>query len=201
MIISMSELICVTNRKLCKDDFLERLKMIADAHPAGIVLREKDLTSQEYSALARQAKAICDKSKTQLILHNFADAASELGADGIHLPLTKLRKLSDNQRRDFRIIGTSCHSIEDALEAMKLGCTYIFAGHIFETDCKPGLKGRGLDFLKEVCEISEIPVYGIGGISPGNFGSVISAGAAGACVMSGFMRCADAADYINLFTE
>ena len=87
------------------------------------------------------------------------------------------------------------------LEAQRLGCTCVFAGHIFETDCKRGLKGRGLGFLKEVCRAAEIPVYAIGGISPENYGSVISAGAAGACVMSGFMRCESPLEFIKSFSE
>ena len=50
----------------------------------------------------------------------------------------------------FEEIGVSCHSLEDALEAQQLGATYLTAGHIFETDCKKGLPGRGLDFLTSV---------------------------------------------------
>lgn len=36
----------------------------------------------------------------------------------------------------FKTIGTSVHSVEEAIEAQKLGATYISAGHIFATDCK-----------------------------------------------------------------
>ena len=39
----MSEVLCVTNRQLCREDFLTRLERIAAAKPAGIILREKDL--------------------------------------------------------------------------------------------------------------------------------------------------------------
>ena len=74
-------------------------------------------------------------------------------------------------------------------EAQDLGCTYITAGHIFLTDCKKGLPGRGLPFLEEICKTVRIPVYAIGGISSQNIESVRKTGAAGACIMSGFMRC------------
>ena len=33
------------------------------------------------------------------------------------------------------------------------------------TDCKKGLAPRGLDFLKNVCDSVDIPVYAIGGIN------------------------------------
>ena len=74
---------------------------------------------------------------------------------------------------------------------MKLGCSYITAGHIFATDCKRGLPGRGPEFLAEVCRTVDIPVYGIGGISPENIREVRAAGAAGACLMSSLMTAED----------
>ena len=73
------------------------------------------------------------------------------------------------------------------MEAEKLGCTYITAGHVFATDCKKGLPPRGLSFLKEVCYSVTIPVYAIGGIDENNMEAVRQAGAAGGCMMSGFM--------------
>lgn len=39
---------------------------------------------------------------------------------------------------------------------------------------------------KVVCK-SEVPVYGIGGISADNAGQIMETGAAGVCIMSGFM--------------
>ncbi len=38
----MFKLLCVTNRKLCRGDFLARIERIAACGVAGIVLREKD---------------------------------------------------------------------------------------------------------------------------------------------------------------
>ena len=89
----------------------------------------------------------------------------------------------------------SCHSVAEAVRAQTLGCTYVTAGHIFETDCKLGLPGRGLKFLTEVCQAVSIPVCAIGGISAENLAAVRDAGAAGACVMSGPMTCEDPVDY------
>ena len=73
------------------------------------------------------------------------------------------------------------------MEAQASGCTYITAGHVFETDCKKGLPGRGVDFLRNVCAAVDIPVYGIGGIDADNIALVRDAGARGACLMSSLM--------------
>ena len=99
------------------------------------------------------------------------------------------------------MIGVSCHSVEDAVAAEERGCTYITAGHVFDTDCKKGLPGRGLEFLQKVCKSVSIPVYAIGGIGSENINAVRAAGAAGACVMSGTMVCTDVKKYLSAFEE
>lgn len=185
----MSDLICITNRKLCSNNFSDQIEMIASAHPKAIVLREKDLSEKEYEQLARQVMQICQKHGTQCILHSFSNVAIALGAEAVHMPLPLLQKMTPQEKSHFQIIGASCHSLEEAKEAQDLGCTYITAGHIFLTDCKKGLPGRGLPFLEEICKAVRIPVYAIGGISSQNMESVRKTGAAGACIMSGFMRC------------
>lgn len=198
MIIYMSNIIVVTNRHLCRDDFLLRMEKIAQAHPAGIILREKDMEQEQYKKLAASVQNICKKQGTLCILHNFVEIAEDLEATAIHLPLPVLRKLSKEKKEKFTVLGASCHSVEDAREAEALGCTYITAGHIFETNCKKGLPGRGILFLREVCQSISIPVYAIGGISAGNIQEIRTTGAAGACVMSGSMVCEDVTEYLKM---
>ena len=197
MIICMSDILCITNRRLCEEDFLTRMEKTAAAHPKGIILREKDLSEAEYGKLAENVIAICERYNTPCILHTFAAVAERLDCRFLHLPLPILRTLSEEEKARFTVLGASCHSPEDAVEAEKLGCTYVTAGHVFDTDCKKGLPGRGLEFLQRVCESVAIPVYAIGGISPENIAEVRKCGAAGACVMSGAMRCEDVEKYLG----
>ncbi len=200
-IIFMSDLICITNRSLCKGDFLTQIEKIAKAHPKAIVLREKDMLPDAYRELAGQVMEICEKYKTPCILHSFPDVAKTLDCHAIHLPLTILRTLTSEDKQFFSVIGASCHAVEDAIKAEACGCTYITAGHVFDTDCKKGLPGRGLDFLASVCKSVRIPVYAIGGIGKENYVAVKNAGASGACMMSGFMTCTDAMEYIKEITN
>ena len=162
-------------------------------------MREKDLSEEEYQALAEKVLTICQKQKMQCILHTHIKVARKLACNAIHLPMPILRTLSKEERDAFRILGASCHSLEEAVEAKKLGCTYITAGHIYETDCKKGLPGRGIGFLKKICETVSIPVYAIGGISAENIQEIRNAGAAGGCVMSGMMQCEDVQEYLKCF--
>ena len=188
----MSDILCVTDRRLCTD-FPGQLKRITagPAKPAAVILREKDLDALSYEQMAREAINLFRQTGTPLILHSFPEVALELDWPAIHLPLHILRELPETMRRRFSVLGASCHSTADAAEAEALGCTYLIAGHVFATSCKPGLPPRGLDFLRQVCQTVHIPVYAIGGITPDNIQSVYAAGARGACLRSGLMTCPD----------
>ncbi|EDS71651.1 thiamine phosphate synthase [Anaerofustis stercorihominis] len=182
-----SNIICITNRHLSDIPFLERIEKIAKKHPKYIVLREKDLSENEYSKLAEEVMKICDRENVDLILHSFIDTAISLGVKNIHLPLY-IAKEQKSKLKYFDVIGISTHSMEEAVEAENLGASYITAGHIFETDCKKGMKGRGLDFIKDITINISIPVYGIGGININNMDKVLKCGAEGVCIMSEFMK-------------
>lgn len=179
-------MIAVTNRQLVRGDFMEQLERVCSVSPRAVLLREKDLSPDEYRELAAQVQEVCLAHDTPLILHSFSGVARELGTGRIHLPLPLLKELDDPSEWDA--LGTSCHSMEQMREAVSLGATYIFLGNIFETDCKPGLPGKGLDMLREVCAACPVPVYGIGGISEKRLPLLLDAGAQGGCMMSGFMR-------------
>lgn len=188
------KIIAVTNRKLCDGDFLDQIKKITDFGIRAIILREKDLSEAQYEELAAQVLEICQDTDTICILHNFPLVAERLGCDHMHLPLPVFHNYIEGIRKNDKInrenlyIGTSVHSVEQAKEAMTLGASYMTAGHIFSTQCKPGLAPRGIDFLKNICQTVQVPVFGIGGIHPDNMQQVLDAGAAGVCMMSEMMR-------------
>lgn len=187
MIMSMCRKICVTNRKLVQGDFIEQLKRVLERKPYALILREKDLSESEYEKLAEQVMKLCEGSGTRLILHNFCDVAKRLGAEGLHMPLAAFLNMAKEDKKSFQCLGVSTHSVEDALLAEKNGAAYITAGHVFATDCKKGVPPRGLSFLHEVCEAVSIPVYAIGGINEENVALCADQGAAGVCLMSGYM--------------
>ncbi len=182
---------------MCREDFLSRIEKLAALQPSGIILREKDLEEKEYEALAAKALDICRRYDTTCIFHTFADTAIRLGVKSIHLPLPVLRKLEKEKKDFFTSLGASCHSVKEAEEAEGLGCTYLTAGHVFETDCKKGLPGRGIEFLEKVVEAVSVPVYAIGGIDGSRIKLIEKTGAAGVCVMSGAMCCEDVEQYFN----
>jgi len=193
----MYKLLAITNRHICDNDFLEQIQNICKLNEkntliksVSIVLREKDLSENDYKDLAAKVLKICKENNTECILHTYYKVAIELNCKKIHLPLHVL-KSNPNIYKEFNEIGVSIHSVSEAIEAINLGATYITAGHIFATVCKKDIPPRGLNFLSSVCSSVNIPVYAIGGISFVNAQKAIDAGADGICIMSGLMTCKD----------
>lgn len=180
--IDRDRIICVTNRKLCNIPLEQRIEQLSEMGIKKVILREKDLSEEEYTALAEKISSI---SGIELYIHNFPNAARKLSLNRLHLPLSLL---SEKLTAEFETVGASVHSVKEAKTAEKLGASYITAGHIFATDCKKDLAPRGIEFLKTVCNSVKIPVYAIGGITADNMQSCLEAGAAGVCVMSGLMK-------------
>lgn len=180
-------MIAITSRKLCRRPFLEQLRAVAEAGPEMIILREKDLPHGEFVALARDCIAICEATGTEISINSDVGAARELGIRSVHLPMDVLRSTDVS---GFGLVGASVHSAAEAEEAESLGADYLIAGHVFPTACKRG-EPRGPGFLSDVCSAVGIPVYGVGGITPENYGRVISSGAVGAAAMSSVMTSDD----------
>lgn len=179
--------IAVTNRKLCLQDYLEVIRTLAGKGLKTILLREKDLDERAYEQLAAECMEICRREGASLTLHGHLGAARKLHADRIHLPFSVFRE-NLGKMDEFSHVSTSIHAVEEAVEAEQMGAEYVIAGHIFQTDCKQGVPPRGLSFLRETVQAVSIPVYAIGGITTLNIEEVLTAGAAGGCMMSGFMK-------------
>lgn len=185
-------LICVTQRSSCPDDFLTRMGLIAAQKPARIILREKDLSPEDYEALAQKLLPICEKYGVPLMCNGPVPGFAVPGC-GAQLSF---------QNRDLPVsgeFGVSVHAPEEAATLQESHAAYLIAGHVFPTDCKKGVPPRGLEFLEKVCQNARQPVYAIGGITPERVPSVLQAGAAGYCVMSALMKAPDPVRLIQEF--
>ena len=87
--------IAVTNRHLCEGDFLERIRQIAqgDEYNA-ILLREKDLSHEEYEELAGKVLKITNQEGKKCILHTDYRAALSLSHPFVHIPLSVMAQMS-----------------------------------------------------------------------------------------------------------
>ena len=190
---------CITNRHLVEGDFLAQIERVAAMEMADwIIVREKDLRSEEYRTLFAKVARIAHKGGKKCLAHGriALGRMSELGADGLHLPLDALRewraasgRRSAPQAGAVQLVGASAHSAAELAESAALGADYATLSPIFATDCKPGAAPLGTAALAAACKESTIPIFALGGIGMDKLDACIEAGAAGCCMMSELMRC------------
>ena len=192
----------VTDRKLLGTaapvpSLLEKIRMAAQAGVDWIQIREKDLPVRELLTLTREAVSIADSSgrKTLVIVNDRLDIALAAAAAGVHLgsesvPARDVIRWcrAGNAPSGFRI-GVSCHTIEDASEAVSAGADYVFFGPIFDTPSKRSFGApQGISRLKDVCGAVCIPVIAIGGVNEENAVECFRAGAAGIAAIRMFQE-------------
>ena len=191
------QIIAVTNRALCAEPLPTRVAKLCATGIDRVIVREKDLPERDYIALVHAIlHELALDERDKIVVNTFVDVAQELGIPRVQLPLSELNNHRDFSH-EFHEVGVSVHGVSEAALAQKLGADYLIAGHIFPTDCKADLAPRGLTFLREVCDAVALPVYAIGGIEKETIACVRDTGAAGACLMSSLMLCADPAEELQ----
>ncbi len=152
-------------------------------------LREKDLEARALTELAGRLLTIIRAAGGLLLINDRIDVVLAIGADGAHLsrrgfaPAVARRLLGAE-----RLLGVSCHSLEEALEAQEGGADFLLLGPIYFTPSKaPYGPPLGLDLLRQVRPRIHLPIFAIGGINTANRAEVLTAGADGVAVISAVM--------------
>ena len=205
-------LVLITNRSMAGAGLIEKVEEALAGGVTHIILREKDMELEDLVLLAGEIRRISRPWGAKLFINSVPDiaisVAKRVGADGIHLTYRHyLEVIEQLINKETLGLGVSIHSIEEVQQIRTYQLkehepkeshsgwgespslpSYILAGNIFETQCKVGLAGKGLEFLNQICqEAGSIPVVAIGGISKKNIGEVMASGASGAAVMGAFM--------------
>ena len=174
--------LCVIVTRQMLDDPLSFVKEAVSAGAGMIQLREKSLPGRDFEEYAAAVHDITSASGSLLIINDRADIASAVRAEGVHVgqedidPREARRIVGED-----RIVGVSTHSADEVGSACDGEADYVGFGPVFDTQTKKR-PAAGLEALKEAIELSNVPVYAIGGISPENIGSVAETGARCAAV-------------------
>jgi thiamine-phosphate pyrophosphorylase len=125
-----------------------------------------------------------------LIVNDDLDAACE--ADGVHIgqdDLAMLDRSDVRERLGRRILGISCGTAEEALEAERLGADYVGAGPYNSTSSKHDAgEAIGEEGVRAVARATRLPVAAIGGIDLADLESVARSGARMAAVISAIAK-------------
>ena len=86
------------------------------------------------------------------------------------------------------VIGVTVHNKEEALKAIKEGADNLGVGALFSTNSKDDATLMTLETLREIKSVSNIPLYGIGGITPYNLNKDILENLEGVAVISALLN-------------
>ncbi|PSP85927.1 thiamine phosphate synthase [Halobacteriales archaeon QS_1_68_17] len=156
----------------------------------GVVqLREKDRTARERYRVGWDIRERTREAGVAFVVNDRVDLALALSADGVHLgdddlPVPAARELLGPDA----LIGRSVSFVDDARDAEAAGADYLGVGAVYPTDSKSDIPDDeyavGPERVAAIANAVDIPVVGIGGITPGNAAPVIEAGADGVAVIS-----------------
>lgn len=186
----------VTDRSLSKGR--STAEIVAAAVAGGvscIQLREKSCGTREFLNEALALQPLLKSRNIPLIINDRLDIALAIEADGVHLgqsdmPIGMARKIAGASL----IIGISAESVDDALRAEQEGADYIGISPVFSTPTKTDIAPPlGLEGVRQIRALVDIPLVGIGGIHSDNAESVLAAGADGIAVVSAIVSAADPA--------
>ena len=184
----------ITDTRISGISHAEQVERLAAGGATLIQLREKHASPAEFFDAAEKAMNVARKLGVKIIINDRVDIALALQADGVHLGQDDL---SPREARtllsESAIIGYSTHSVEQAIEAIKLPIDYIAIGPAFETTTKLNPDAVvGMDGLRRMRNaIGKFPLVAIGGINLANLRSVFDAGADSAAIIGALLSDTD----------
>lgn len=157
----------VTDRGLMSSRTLE--ENIEAACRGGVTLvqvREKNVGTDEYIRIARDAKAVTDRYGVPLIVDDDVDAALGAGAAGVHVGQDDADAAEVRRRiGPDMVLGVSAHTMEQAVAAEQAGADYLGVGAFSFTATKPESEIITIGDLEGILDAVDIPVVVIGGVN------------------------------------
>ena len=163
--------------------------IVREAAAGGVTmvqLREKECSTAEFVALARELKATLTPLGIPLIINDRIDVALAVDADGVHIgqsdmPYETARALLGKEK----IIGLSVETMDEVLAANELDVDYIGISPVYATPTKTDtLTPFGLEGIEQVMQQSRHRCVAIGGMNRNTIGEVIARGVEGVAVVS-----------------
>ena len=196
-------LLLITDCKQAAHPLTEIISSALDGGCRWIMLREKDLPTNERIALLSDLTELATPYDAFILVNGDITAAAEANVQGLHLPQNSHSPIQARaQLGPDAVIGVSAHTLKEVNDAANAGADYVTLSPVFISPSKPDygpvLKTSGFSAIaKQVT----IPVLALGGIAHTNTKEVLAAGAAGIAIMGSIMRSEDPASDIKYFVD
>jgi len=195
------KLIVITDGPLAAARSVEEVvEKALQAGARAVQLREKRGTARSMLEKAQRLRSITREWDALFFLNDRFDVALASEADGVHLgpddlPVAAVRAASP----PGFLIGYSTDSPNTARRAQEDGADYIGCGAVYPTATKKDAgEIIGVEGLARVAQAVEVPVVGIGGVTPvGARDIAAKSGAAGTAVIGAVMSAVDVGELVR----
>ncbi len=157
-----------------------------------VQLRDKQATTAERIAKARELLPICRAAGVPLVIDDDVEAACASGVDGVHVgqddtACAEARAVLG----DDAVVGVSAQTVSQACAAQDAGADYLGVGALVATSTKPDAVLVTPETLRDICAAVDVPVVGIGGLACATIPLLAGTGAAGAAAVSAIFAADD----------
>lgn len=173
--LEKKKLFLITNsdKFLSKDDFLDAIASALQGGVDIVLYREKELPDCVKVEVAHKIRALCDEYGATFIVNDRADIANIVEADGILLGQNDI-KVEDAREilGQNAVIGKSCITTDEVIEAVNEGSDYVFFGPIYTN---PAKVSESIDMadVRWVNKNIDIPVFITGEINLSNLNEIV----------------------------
>ena len=155
--------------------------------------------------LTRLARILCERAASSgvlLLVNDRVDVALAVGAEGVHLgarslPPAEARRLLGASR----LLGLSVHSASEAAEEADSGVDYLFVGPIFQTPSHAEAGAKGPELMGLVASRVDLPLVGIGGVTPERAVVVLRSGGHGVAAIRGVWDAPSPPDAVKAYLD
>ncbi len=148
-----------------------------------VQIREPGLAWEARRDFAAEAVRRAHAAGALALVNDDVELARETGADGVHLPASRLAGL--DARPDFPWVGASCHLREELERAAELGLDYALLGAVRDTPTHPGAPPLGWERFAALAAGLPLPVLALGGLTAADMETARDAGAHGVAAIRG----------------
>ena len=163
---------------------------IAAGLPRGWGVVYRHFGAPDREKVARALLGICRKRGLILLIGGDPGLAAKIGADGVHWP-ERMAREARNWRGRFRLQTMSAHSASDLGQSASASIKAALLSTVFPSRSASAGQPMGAARFRQIAMRSPLPLFGLGGIDPGNAGQI--AGFGGLAAVDGW-RCFEAED-------
>ena len=147
--------------------------------------REPEMPEQEFKLCARHFASLCHRYGARFLINAPVDWLPDCDADGVHLSVRAAMSCRSRPVPEDKWLGVSCHNAEEIRHAERINADFIVLSPVKRTASHLGARPMGWSTFEQLCHVSPLPVYALGGLQQHDLKQAQQLGAQGVAMIRG----------------